>query len=120
MRAIAGSVGVLVTLPAAVGAPAQNKVPGQRSLEAPVKPTLPCWNDANVTGNDTGLHAKPSRPSGDQFLPDRLKQAFKKFADGDIDIAVIGAMKPTYDPAPAVDARAGSWCAVTSRPSRCV
>jgi hypothetical protein len=103
MRAIAGFVGVLVTLLAAVGAPAQNKVPSERSLEALVKSTLLSWNDANVTGNYTVFHAKLSKPFRDQFPPDRLKQTFKKFADENIDIDVIAAMKPTYDPAPVVD-----------------
>lgn len=103
MRAIAGFVGVLLTLLAAVGAPAQNKVPSERSLEALVKSTLLSWNDANVTGNYTVFHAKLSKPFRDQFPPDRLKQTFKKFADENIDIDVIAAMKPTYDPAPVVD-----------------
>lgn len=103
MRAIAGFVGVLLTLLAAVGAPAQNKVPSERSLEALVKSTLLSWNDANVTGNYTVFHAKLSKPFRDQFPPDRLKQTFKKFADENIDIDVIAAMKLTYDPAPVVD-----------------
>ncbi|HEY6979453.1 hypothetical protein [Reyranella sp.] len=103
MRAMAAVVGVLGMLLAASGVHAQNKVPGERSLEALVKATLLSWNDANVTGNYTVFHAKLSKPFREQFPPDRLKQIFKKFADKDIDIAVVAAMRPTYDPAPAVD-----------------
>jgi hypothetical protein len=98
MRAFAGVVGVFMTLLATAGALGQNKVPSERSLEALVKSTLLSWNDANVTGNYTVFHAKHSRPFRDQFPPDRLKQTFKQFADGNIDIDVIAAMKPSYDP----------------------
>jgi hypothetical protein len=103
MRAIAGIAGLLLTLIAASGALAQNKVPSERALEALVKSTLLTWNDANVTGNYAVFHAKLSKPFRDQFPPDRLKQIFRKFADQDIDIDVVAALKPVYEPAPAVD-----------------
>ena len=103
MRAMAGTIGLLVMLVAASSAMAQNKVPGERALEALVKATLLTWNDANVTGNYTVFHAKLSKPFRDQFPPDRLKQIFKKFADEDIDIDVVAALKPVYQPVPAID-----------------
>lgn len=103
MRAMAGTIGLLVMLVAASSAMAQNKVPGERALEALVKATLLTWNDANVTGNYTVFHAKLSKPFRDQFPPDRLKQIFKKFADEDIDIDVVAALKPVYEPVPAID-----------------
>ena len=103
MRAMAGTIGLLVMLVAASSAMAQNKVPGERALEALVKATLLTWNDANVTGNYTVFHAKLSKPFRDQFPPDRLKQIFRKFADKDIDIDVVAALKPVYEPAPAID-----------------
>ena len=103
MRAMAGTIGLLVMLVAASRAMAQNKVPGERALEALVKATLLTWNDANVTGNYTVFHAKLSKPFRDQFPPDRLKQIFKKFADEDIDIDVVAALKPVYQPVPAID-----------------
>ncbi|HEU5095969.1 MAG TPA: hypothetical protein VFT77_12465 [Reyranella sp.] len=103
MRAMAGTIGLLVMLVAASSATAQNKVPGERALEALVKATLLTWNDANVTGNYTVFHAKLSKPFRDQFPPDRLKQIFKKFADEDIDIDVVAALKPVYQPVPAID-----------------
>ena len=103
MRAFVGFVGLLVTLFAAVSVSAQNKVPSERSLEALVKSTLLSWNDANVTGEYAVFHAKLSKPFRDQFPPSRLKEIFKKFANENIDIAVVAAMKPTYDPAPVVD-----------------
>ena len=103
MRAMAGTIGLLVMLVAASSATAQNKVPGERALEALVKATMLTWNDANVTGNYTVFHAKLSKPFRDQFPPDRLKQIFKKFADEDIDIDVVAALKPVYQPVPAID-----------------
>lgn len=103
MRAMAGTIGLLVMLVAASSATEQNKVPGERALEALVKATLLTWNDANVTGNYTVFHAKLSKPFRDQFPPDRLKQIFKKFADEDIDIDVVAALKPVYQPVPAID-----------------
>lgn len=103
MRVVAALVGVSVMLLASPGAHAQNKVPSERSLEALVKATLLSWNDANVTGNYTVFHAKLSKPFREQFPPDRLKQIFRKFADQNIDIDVVAAMKPAYDPAPAVN-----------------
>ena len=103
MRAMAGTIGLLVMLVAASSATAQNKVPGERALEALVKATLLTWNDANVTGNYTVFHAKLSKPFRDQFPPDRLKQIFRKFADKDIDIDVVAALKPVYQPVPAID-----------------
>ena len=103
MRAMAGTIGFLIMLVTASSAMAQNKVPGERALEALVKATLLTWNDANVTGNYTVFHAKLSKPFRDQFPPDRLKQIFRKFADKDIDIDVVAALKPVYEPAPAID-----------------
>ena len=87
----------------ATQAVAQNKVPSERALEAQVKSSLLTFNDANLTGNYTVLHAKLSKPFREQFPPERLKAAFKEFADKQIDIDMIGALKPTYDPAPLVD-----------------
>jgi hypothetical protein len=103
MSAIARLVGMLVLLSAATVASAQNKVPSERALEALVKSTLLSFNDANVTGIYTVFHAKLSAPFRHQFPPERLKETFKGFAEKGIDIDVIAAMKPAYDPAPMVD-----------------
>lgn len=100
MPAILALVAVLL---AAGAASAQNKVPGERGLEALVKSTLLSWNDANLTRNYTVFHAKLSKPFREQFPPERLARTFKQFADKEIDIDVIAAMKPTYEPAPVVD-----------------
>ena len=102
-RALSATGLLLLTLLAATAA-AQNKVPTERGLEALVKASLLSFNDANITGNYTVFHAKLSKPFRDQFPPDRLQQAFKEFADKQIDIELIGALKPTYEPEPLVDA----------------
>jgi len=94
----------LILLPLAVPAAlAQNKVPSERALEALVKSSLLTFNDANVTGNYTVLHAKLSKPFRDQFPPAKLKETFKSFAEKGGDIDIIAAIKPTYDPAPKID-----------------
>ena len=89
-----------LAVPAAL---AQNKMPTERGLEALVKSSLLTFNDANVTGNYTVLHAKLSKPFRDQFPPAKLKETFKAFAEKGGDIDIIAAMKPTYDPAPVID-----------------
>jgi len=97
--AIAAMLLALLSVPAF----AQNKVPGERPLEALVKSSLLTFNDANLTGNYAVLHAKLSKPFRDQFPPERLKAAFKEFADKQIDIDIVSAFKPTYEPAARVD-----------------
>ena len=103
MRVIARLVALVVLSLAAPAAQAQNKLPTERGLEALVKSSLLSFNDANVTGNYTVFHAKLSKPFRQQFSPEKLKETFKEFAEKDIDIDIIAAMKPTYDPAPAID-----------------
>jgi len=82
---------------------AQNRVPGERPLEALVKASLLSFNDANVTGNFTVFHAKLSKPFRQQFTPERLQETFKSFADQHIDFDIIAAYKPVYDPAASVN-----------------
>lgn len=103
MRVIARLVVLVVLSLAAPAALAQNKLPTERGLEALVKSSLLSFNDANVTGNYTVFHAKLSKPFRQQFPPEKLKETFREFAEKDIDIDIIAAMKPTYDPAPAID-----------------
>ncbi len=103
MQAIAHLVAMAVLLLAAPVAEAQVKLPTERRLEALVKTSLLSFNDANVTGNYTVFHAKLSKPFRQQFPPEKLKETFKEFADKNIDIDIIAAMKPSYDPAPLID-----------------
>ena len=103
MQVIARLVAMVVLLLAAPVVQAQNKLPTERGLEALVKSSLLSFNDANVTGNYTVFHAKLSKPFRQQFSPEKLKETFKEFAEKDIDIDIIAAMKPTYDPAPMID-----------------
>ena len=67
MSMIARLVAMLVLLLAMGAAQAQNKVPSERALEALVKTSLLSFNDANVTGNYTVLHAKLSKPFREQL-----------------------------------------------------
>ena len=96
---LAGSL-VLLLLAAASAANGQNKVPAARPLEALVKSSLLTFNDANVTGNYTVLHARISKPFAQKFPPDKLKEAFKDFNEKSIDIDVVSAMTPVYEEPP--------------------
>ena len=100
-----GAFALIGVLSFAAPAPAQNKVPGERPLEALVKATLLTFNDANVTGNYTVFHEKLSKPFRQQFSPERLEQSFKDFARKEIDFDIIAAYKPVYEPEPKVDER---------------
>jgi hypothetical protein len=103
MAAIARWLVIGTALLMTAGAMAQNKLPTERGMEVLVKSSLLTFNDANVTGNYTVLHAKLSRPFRQQYSPERLKRVFREFAEKDIDLSIIAAMKPTYDPPPEID-----------------
>ena len=96
---------VVVVASALIVAPAQAelKVPIQIRQEALIKATLLTFNDANVTGNYAILHAKTSKPFRDQFTPARLKEAFKEFAEKQIDFDIIAAKTPLLSQEPKID-----------------
>ena len=89
--ALSGAVaGALLAPPAA----ADDKLPSPLIQEVLIKASLLTLNDANVTGNYAVLHAKLAKPFREQFGPDKLKQAFKEFADKKIDFDVVAAKSP--------------------------
>jgi hypothetical protein len=92
---------VLVLFAATVQA--QNKVPGDRALEALVKSSLISFNDANITNNYTVLHAKLSQPFRVKYSAEKLAETFKVFRDKNIDFDIVAGLKPVYDPPPKVD-----------------
>ena len=95
---VALAVGVMF-----LSAPAHaQKVPGAVTQEIIIKETLLTFNDANVTGNYSILHAKASKPFRDQFSPERLKEVFKEFASKGIDIALVVAKTPIASQEPSV------------------
>jgi hypothetical protein len=69
-------------------------VPDKMLQEVLVKATLLSFNDANVTGNYTVLHAKLSKPFRDQFSAEKLKESFKAFHEGKVDFDLVVAKKP--------------------------
>ena len=73
MPAVARFAALFVALLISTAAVAQNKVPTARPLEALVKSSLMTFNDANVTGNYTVLHAKLSKPFREQFPPEQAR-----------------------------------------------
>ena len=70
------------------------KVPSPELQEVLIKVSLLSFNDANVTGNYSVLHAKLSKPFRDQFTPEKLAAVFKEFRDKRIDFDIIAAKKP--------------------------
>jgi len=78
------------------------KVPDKPLQEVLIKTTLLTFNDANVTGNYTVMHAKLSKPFREQFPPERLKEVFKQFHEKHIDFDVIAAKPPISSQDPKV------------------
>lgn len=89
----------------ATSALAQNTVPSAQLQEVLIKTSLLTFNDANLTGNYAVLHAKLAKPFRDQFNPAKLKQAFKTFADKQIDLGVIVVKPPVATAAATIDSR---------------
>ncbi|HTB37011.1 MAG TPA: hypothetical protein VK777_08000 [Reyranella sp.] len=100
---IARLVAALALVLAMGTAQAQNKVPSERAVEVLVKTSLLSFNDANITGNYSVLHDKLSKPFRQEYPPEKLKEAFKEFNEKNIDIELIAALKPTYEPLPSID-----------------
>jgi tetratricopeptide (TPR) repeat protein len=73
------------------GSALAQSLPNPTLQEILVKASLLTFNDANVTGNYTVLHAKLAKPFRDKFSPEQLKQTFKGFADKRIDFDLIAA-----------------------------
>ena len=93
----------LVGIMLAVSPASAQKPPDAFTQEVLVKSTLLTFNDANVTGNYTVLHAKLSKPFRDAFPPERLKEVFKVFHDKRIDFDLIAAKPPVASKPAQVD-----------------
>ncbi len=84
---------------------AQNTVPNDLLQEKLIKTCLLTFNDANLTGNYSVLHARLAKPFRDQFNPEKLKQAFKGFADQKVDLGIIAAKQPVATTPSSIDKR---------------
>ena len=99
-------VGTLVSaLLLLMPAHAQDKIPSALQQEILIKASLLTLNDANVTGNYSVLHAKLGKQFRDQITPDKLKQAFKSFADQKVDWDLIAARTPVATSEAKIDNR---------------
>lgn len=65
--------------------------PNDDEQEILVKTSLMTFNDANLTGNYTVLHAKASKPFRDQITPEKLADGFKAFRAQKVDLSSIVA-----------------------------
>jgi hypothetical protein len=97
---ILGAAALLVA-----GAAQAQKAPDERGQEVLIKVSLLTFNDANVTGNYSVLHAKLAKPFREQFSPERLKETFKSFSEKNIDFDLIAAMAPVATEETKVDDR---------------
>jgi hypothetical protein len=98
---VAGAIGsMMIASPASA-----QKVPIPIVQEALIKSTLLTFNDANITGDYDVLYAKLSKPFQDKFPPERLKEAFKIFAEKHVDFKIIAAKAPIAKQEPAVNDR---------------
>ena len=93
------------TLLLAGAANAANEIPSAALQEVLIKTSLSTLNDANLTGNYSVLYAKLSKPFRDQFTPDKLKAAFKTFADQKADWSIIVAKPPVPTEEAKIDER---------------
>lgn len=97
--ALAGALLLLVP------AQAENVLPSVQFQEVLIKSTLLTFNDANLTGNYTVLHAKLAKPFRDKFSADKLKQAFKSFVDQKAELRGIILKPPVATTASKIDER---------------
>lgn len=106
----------------AAPARAENTVPNAQLQEILIKTSLLTLNDANITGDYSVLHAKLAKPFRDQFSPDKLKQAFKTFADQKLDYGLIAAKQPIATAEAVIDKRGALQLRgyFDTRPSRLV
>jgi len=102
LQFIAAIIGAFIC---AVPAVAENTVPNVLLQEKLIKTYLLTFNDANLTGNYSVLHAKLAKPFRDQFNPDKLQQAFKSFADQKVDLGIIAAKQPIASTPSTIDSR---------------
>ncbi len=96
---VAGAVGSVMIASSA----AAQKIPIPIVQEALIKGTLLTFNDANATGNYDVLYDKLSKPFQEKFPPERLKEAFKIFAEKHIDFKIIAAKAPIAKQEPSVN-----------------
>ena len=116
MKLLFGAVAALVISAMGAWPAAAQQVPVPLVQEVLIKATLMTFNDANITGNYDVLHAKLSKPFRDQFPPEKLKEAFKVFADNHVDFEIVTAKAPIAKQEPAVTDKA--CCSSTATSTR--
>lgn len=85
-------------------APAQAAtLPTDNEQEILVKTTLMTFNDANLTGNYSILHAKAAKLFRDQLTVEKLAASFKVFRDKKVNLASIVADEIESSKAPVLD-----------------
>ena len=87
---------------AAGGVKAQG-IPNDYEIEVLIKGTLASFNDANLSGDYTILHARSSRQVREQLSAEKLSSAFTVFRDQQIDITPVLTLRPTLTQRPSID-----------------
>lgn len=87
-------------------APAQAAtLPTDNEQEILIKTTLMTFNDANLTGNYSILHAKSAKVFRAQLTVEKLADSFKVFRDKKVNLASIVADEIDSAKAPVLDAK---------------
>lgn len=87
-------------------APAQAAtLPTDNEQEILVKTTLMTFNDANLTGNYSILHARSAKVFREQLTVEKLAASFKVFRDKKVNLASIVADEIESAKAPVLDAK---------------
>jgi len=78
---------------------AENTLPPVFAQQQLVKATMLTFNDANMTGNYSVLHARMGKAARDTFSEAQMQQTFKVFADPRRNLMFTAVMTPVINTA---------------------
>ena len=78
-------------------------VPGEREARALALESLLAFNRAVQAKNFTTFHKQIADVWRQQITPEKLRNAFARFIEEEVDIAPIADLQPVFDPAPGFD-----------------
>ncbi len=84
------------------------EVPSDEEMQDMVKKTLLDFNDALQKEDFTDFHKTISKVWQKQITPDKFKESFKMFIDGDTDLSPIKSMTANFTTAPAITKSGGA------------
>lgn len=85
----------------------KKQIPSDAELQEMIKKTLLGFNSAIQTQDFSNFHTEISRLWQKETTPDKLKQTFQSFIDGEADISNISSMNATITSQPQIIKRLG-------------